>query len=134
MYGYVLQDWITVRGTTTTPFLQNECDWLGFSSFQDIAFWIDIREFTVAAGTLTMALQTAPTKDDVLFQTLSGCSITVAVQTPFLTAGAVPRNILSTNPAIPLSTWVRWVLTASSAGTWDCSFRILASANRVVAA
>lgn len=125
MYGYVLQDWITVRGQTTATFIQNESDWMGFSSFQDIAFWIDIREVTNGGGTQTLAMQTAPTKDEALFQPLTGCSGTAAVGI------SVWKNILASAPAQPLSTWVRWTITSSVAATWDCSFRILASANRV---
>ena len=129
MYGYVLQDWITIKGTTTTTLIQNESDWLGFSSFQDIVFWCDIRGITT---TVTMLLQTAPTKDDILFQTLSNCTLTVTtVATPYTVTGVLPKSILAANPAVPLSTWVRWSLTPVAA-TWDITFRILASANRVV--
>lgn len=134
MYGYVLQDWITIRGaSTTSTIIQNESDWMGFSSFQDIGFWIDVREFSTA-GTLTLNLQTSPTKDEVLFQPLSNCSLTVAVTNPppLLNGTALPKSILATNPGVPLSTWVRWSLSNSS-GAWDITFRILAQANRSVA-
>jgi len=132
MYGYVLQDWITVRGTTTTPLIQNESDWMGFSSFQDIVFWIDVREVT--GTSLSLALQTSPTKDDALFQTLSNCLMTtVVVTTPWAPSNILPKAILASNPGVPLATWVRWSLTNSVAAAWDCTFRILASANRVSA-
>lgn len=130
MYGYVLQDWVSVRGTGATTIIQNESDWMGFSSFQDIVFWVDVRQFT---GTLTILLQTAPSKDESLFQTLSNCTVTVAVATPITISGALPKTILASNPGVPLSTWVRWVLSSSVGGAYDCTFRILASANRVVA-
>lgn len=130
MYGYVLQDWITVRGSTIDRFIQNESDWMGFSSFQDVVFWVDIRKVT-SSGTLTMDLQTCPTKDDVLFKTLSGCTFAAAVATPMLLSGALPKAILAANPAVPLATWVRWTLINSAASEWDCSFRILVSANKV---
>lgn len=134
MYGYVLQDWITVKSTMTagTAFIQNEADWLGFNSFQDIVFWCDFRNVTLGGGTITMALQTAPTKDDILFQTLSNCSFNVTtVSTPFTSAGVLPKAILASNPAVPLSTWVRWSLSATVAN-WDLTFRILCSANRTI--
>jgi len=138
MYGYVLQDWTTMKGAGNSPanFIQNEASWMGFSSFQDIVFWVDVREVTPpAAGTLTLNLQTCPTKDDVLFQTMTNCSLGItAPATPYLTTGALPRVILASNPAVPLSTWVRWALTPSTNAAWDISFRILASANRVTAA
>lgn len=131
MYGYVLQDWLTVRGTNATPFIQNESDWMGFSSFQDIAFWVDVREL---GANLTLNLQTCPTKDDLLFQTMTNCSLALTTAgvpfTPYLNTGAVPKVALSSNPAIPLSTWVRWQIVGP-ASAWDITFRILASANRV---
>ncbi len=132
MYGYVLQDWITVKGSGNTPalFIQNESDWMGFSSFQDIVFWVDYREATLPTSGLKLLLQTCPTKDDVLFQTMTNCSLTLvaAGATPI---SPLPSVILVTNPAVPLSTWVRWALSPQSNQTWDVTFRILASANRV---
>lgn len=132
MYSYILQDWTTIRGTSNTvPIVQNEADWLGFSSFQDIAFWIDIREFTnTGGGNITLNLQTAPTKDEVLFQTMTNCSITVGLATPVT---PLPTCILASGPATPMSTWVRWSLIYSVANSWDVTFRIIASANRVLA-
>lgn len=133
MYGYVLQDWITVRSTVITPIIQNESDWLGFSAFQDIAFWIDVRGLTPASGTtnnILLELQTAPTKDDVLFKAMTGCSVSPLILGSPL---AISKCLLASNPAIPLSTWVRWVLTPTNATQWDVTFRILASANRVAA-
>ena len=57
MYGYVLQDWITVKQTAaSSTIIQNESDWLGFSSFQDIVFWVDIRGITLNVGMVTMFL------------------------------------------------------------------------------
>lgn len=125
MYGFVLQDWTTMSFPGgASPVIQNESDWLAFSSFQDIAFWVDVR--SVTAGAVTIDLQTAPTKDDVLFKVITGCTVSAGGA-----AITVVKNILSTNPATPLATWVRWVLTPSVAST--ITFRILASANRVAA-
>ena len=132
MYGYVLQDWITINGSSTAAFIQNEGDWMGFSSFQDIAFWVDVRAVNLAGGAMTMVLQTSPTKDDVLFQTLSNCTLNITtVSTPYTTAGALPKTILSSNPGVPLSTWVRWQVSNSITG-WSLTFRILCAANRTV--
>lgn len=133
MYGFVLQDWVSLKVSpaTATPLIQNESDWLALSSFQDIAFWIDVRTVTVSTGTLTLELQTAPTKDDILFTTITGCSIAAL-------AAASPVNpplkcLLASNPAVPLSTWVRWSIRPTVSATWDTTFRILASVNRVAA-
>lgn len=130
MYGFVLQDWVSVKSlTSAAPIIQNESDWLGFSSFADIAFWIDIRAFSTSTGTLLLELQTSPTKDDGLFKTMNSVS-PVVVGTPI---SPIPKTLLASNPAVPLATWVRWIITPSASATWDITFRILASANRVTA-
>lgn len=131
MYGFVLQDWISIKNSvaSTTPIIQNESDWIGFSAFQDIAFWIDIRAVTVSTGSLTLDLQTSPTKDEVLFKAMNSVT-TLAVATPVI---PIPKTLLAANPAVPLATWVRWAITPTASATWDVTFRIIASANRVTA-
>ena len=116
-----------MKGINATPIVQNEADWMGFSSFSDIVFWLDVRE-TTTAGNITLSLETAPAKDDVLFQTLTGASQAYATGVSQVNIKPV---LLAANPAIPLSTWVRWKLTNSAASGWDITFRILCSANRV---
>lgn len=130
MYGYVLQDWITIRGSATlTDVVQGENDWMGFSSFQDIVFWVDIREVTnPTSGAINLSLETAPTKDDILFQAMQTI-------TGITTGVTLKPNILSAaGTTVPLATWVRWRLhpTGSSTQPWDVTFRVLAAANRVV--
>jgi hypothetical protein len=118
-----------MRGSNNTaPIVQNEADWMGFSSFQDIVLWADVREVTTT-GNVTLSFETAPTKDEVLFQQLTGASIAYATGASNVTVKTV---LLASNPAIPLSTWVRWKLANSLNATWDITFRVLASANRVV--
>jgi hypothetical protein len=137
MFGFVLQDWNTIRGNNTAGITinQNESDWMGFSSFQDMVFWIDIREATFSSATINLALQTSPSKDDVLFQTMYNASLVSAGWSPGLVlvgGSTLPRVILAQNPTVPLATWVRWQLTQSGAtAPWDLTFRILVSANRV---
>ena len=129
MYGYVLQDWITIRSTNISDIIQSESDWMAFSSFQDIVFWADIREYTPPSGSpsLTLKFETSPTKDEVLFQTMASTPVSVASPiTP------LPKVILAAAPAVPLATWVRWRLTPTgTSGPWDVTFRLLAAANRV---
>ena len=138
MYGYVLQDWITVRGNIpasgSADIIQGESTWMGFSSFQDIVIWLDIREITFPAGApnnLTFNFDTAPSKDSNLFVTMASIGLTSlaspGVQTP-------QKVILASNPTVPLATWVRWRLTPGgvSTNTWDATFRVLVAANRVV--
>lgn len=135
MFGFVLQDWTTIRGNNTAGITinQNESDWMGFSSFQDMVFWIDTREATFSSATIALNLQTSPSKDEVLFQTMFSASLASVSWGPglVLNGGVLPRVILAQSPSVPLATWVRWQLTQSGAtAPWDLTFRILVSANR----
>jgi hypothetical protein len=141
MYGYVLQDWITIRGgTQNTPagdIVQGESTWLGFSSFQDLVIWLDVRESNVTTGnTLTWFFETSPTKDNNLFTPMptsaSGTSLTVG-----FTVGLQPLIkvvLASASTTVPLATWLRWRVapSASIVLPWDATFRVLVAANRVV--
>jgi len=141
MYGYVLQDWITIRGSSIADVIQGESGWMGFSSFQDIVFWLDVREATFPTGggtpSLTWYFETSPTKDNNLFTPMSTATVSLATLTTpgvQLLTGALPRVILASGPAVPLATWVRWRLSpaGTTAPPWDATFRVLAAANRVV--
>jgi hypothetical protein len=137
MYGYVLQDWITVRGGAIPgDIIQGESAWMGFSSFQDMVFWLDVREVTpTSAGySLTWYFETAPSKDNNLFQAMANVAITTNALTPGLQSSSnLPKVLLAAGPSVPLATWVRWRLSPSgTTTTWDATFRILLSANRVV--
>lgn len=145
MYGYVLQDWITIRGTTaaagnayggTGDIIQGESTWMGFSSFQDVVFWLDVREATLPSTGLNWYFETSPTKDQILFTSMP----TAATAAISLATGWTPgvqsltKVILASGPSVPLATWVRWRVSPinASAQTWDATFRVLCAANRVV--
>ena len=146
MYGFVLQDWITIRGRTGSSgntnggvgdIIQGESTWMGFSSFQDIVFWLDIREATfptTGAASLTWYFETSPSKDNNLFTAMpAGSGLALTSLTPGLQT--LQKVILSnSSTTVPLATWVRWRVSPvnTSAQTWDATFRILVAANRVV--
>jgi hypothetical protein len=128
MYGFVLQDWITVRGGSIADIIQGESTWMGFSSFQDIVIWLDVREMTTPGTSLTWFYETSPSKDNNLFSTMA--STVVSTLTPGVQT--IQKVILS-SASVPLATWVRWRLSPSGATTpWDATFRILVAANRVI--
>lgn len=119
MHSYVLQDWITIRGSGTTPIPQGESSWLDLAPYQDVNFWLDVREFTGATPTITF--QTAPIKEEVLFQPLFGAvTLTLSPSNPY--------RCLLFNASVPVARYVRWLLTGP-AGTWDATFRVLVAAN-----
>jgi hypothetical protein len=130
MENYVFQDWITAAGASTTPFVQEAKDWLGLASFSDVVFYLEIKQLvgTPAPG-LTWNFQTAPTKDERLFQTLKS----------YGTSGIPPGGV-QVFPAItgtasaptPLATWLRWQIVATGGTTsWSTTFRVMVVANRV---
>ena len=51
MFGFVMQNWVTIRGANNqASIIQQEESWLTLSSFQDIVFWLDVREVTNPVG------------------------------------------------------------------------------------
>lgn len=136
MYGYVLQDWITIRGAASplADIIQGESTWMGFSSFQDIVIWLDVREatFPTTSGTLNWIFETAPSKDNNLFVPMTGASTGAVNSIPALS----PMKVILANAGttVPLATWVRWRVSPGGSSTlaWDTTFRVLVAANRVV--
>lgn len=123
MRSFVLQDWITIRGSTATPITQGESEWLDLAAYQDVSFWLDIREFSGASAP-TIAFQTAPIKDEVLFQPmLALIPLTLTPSNPY----RVPITI-ATNPSCPVARYIRWQLVGPGSA-WDVTFRVLVSAD-----
>lgn len=118
MHTFILQDWITTRGNNNT-ITQSESEWLDLTQYQDVVVWVDVREMT---GTVTMTLQTAPTKDEAFFAVGT-------LATPTLTVGtATITKVLMSGATVPLSRYVRWQLTSAGA-PYDLTFRVMVSAN-----
>jgi hypothetical protein len=131
MYGYILQDWVTIRGNSSiTNITQGETGWLGLAPFQDIVVWLDTREVTLGGAThLQIQFETAPTKDDSLFQAMAtAVNLDANVGTVNIT-----KIIMAQNPTVPLGRWVRWKILVSGAASsaWDATFRVLACCNNV---
>ena len=130
MRAFVLQDWVTIRGATAvTSVIQNEAGYAQLDAYQDCFFWLQVAEFTApGSGTLKLAYETSPLKDESLFTAMSTLTISSTVMTP----PTITPVIMSQNPSVPLSRWVRWHLTtASPTGGWDVTFRVLLVANQL---
>lgn len=127
MYSFVLQNWITINGTSSTPIVQTEQDWLEMSPYQDVVAWIDVREFTGTQAP-TLALETAPAKDDILFVSMTSTTINMLVTT---TAPQIVQFLMGTT-TVPVAQFLRWKVTGFPTGTpplWDVTFRIFVAAN-----
>jgi hypothetical protein len=135
MHGHVLQDFVTIRGATTTTFItQTESAWLDTSAYQDLFAWIDVREVTLGGLTnVQFNLQTAPIKDEFLFVNLQATPLTVtgALSTPSIIQ--VIFSAGSGTNTVPLGNWLRWKLTLNGTATsaWDTTFRIAVTCNMV---
>jgi hypothetical protein len=119
MHSYIVQDWLVIKGAGSDSVTQDEAFWVDLEAFQDVVFYIECRE---ATSSPTLALQTAPAKDESLFSNL--------VSTVTLSASGTPQIVPALMPTatVPLARYVRWKVTGP-AGGWDATFRIIAAAN-----
>ncbi len=119
MYGLVLQDWVTVRGATTAPLIQEETDWLVTTDYQDLMAWIDVRAST---NPPIIHLETSPSIDDVLFASMNSSGYLMSFTGPLV------AQLQLGVAAVPLAQFLRWRILPSVA-SWDATFRILVAAN-----
>ena len=122
MHTFLLCDWTTIRGNNNT-INQSESEWLDLTQYEDLFFWIEVKEVTGAAVTLN--LQTSPTKDESLFATMSA-NTTLAAGT--ITPASGTGKCLMSNAAVPVARYVRWQLTSAN-NPFDATFRIHIQAN-----
>lgn len=124
MYSFVLQDWITIGGATTSQIIQTEQDWLDMTPYQDVVVWLDVREASTSPPA-AMYFETAPSKDESLFvPMLAGGTTLVAAPTPAIV------QLLMGSAAVPIAQHLRWRVQGTGAvGLWDATFRILVAAN-----
>ena len=119
MRGFILQDWTTIRGGgSVATVTQQETDYLDLAAYQDVAFWIDVKEATSAPS---LYLQTSPTLDDSFFQSMVAAVTMTAAAAPTV----VPAFMFSA--LVPLARYVRWQIVGTP--TWDATFRIAVAAN-----
>jgi hypothetical protein len=94
------------------------------SAFVDLVSFLEVKEESSVLGTIAMGIQTAPTKDDALFQNMNDVSLP-------LTTGITVGVLLRDTALCPLSHWLRWQIIPTVPGTttWHATFRIWVSAN-----
>jgi len=121
MIPILMEDWVTVRGNSVTV-VQDVSKWLNTGPYQDIFFSVDVRE--VSGGT-TFYLDTAPARDEPLFQPMVGAAgFTPTVGLNFKAFRAADASI-----GVPVSHWTRWRVSFGSLLS-DITFRILVQGNR----
>lgn len=123
MYCFCMQDWITIRGSTSiSQFVQSEPFWLDAFGFTDAVFWIDLKEVSLGGATsLNVSFDTSPTKDEGAFIACSGLlGISPGVFT------SIPAQIGQF-----IARWLRWrfYTSGSPTGPWDLTFRLFVALN-----
>lgn len=127
MDSLLLQDWTTIRGSSTVTILtQSETDWLDLRLYQDVVAWLEVKEFSPPpTHNPTLVYQTSPTKDDALFFTMAYVPITTTgVMTTVMLKDAMPPG------SPPCARWFRWQIQIGGF-PWDLTFRVYVAANRV---
>ncbi len=123
MQPFLLQDWVTIQSTTQTV-TQGEGEWLDMSSFLDLVAWLEVKQVSTSAGTMSLGIQTCPSKDDSLFQNMNDTTVAIA-------AGVQVMTLLRDTAKCPLTKWLRWQLIASTTpSTWQVTFRIWVTASQ----
>jgi hypothetical protein len=128
MRTILLQDWITVQGTSggggVPSVTQTQGGWLDVSSFAAATFWIDVSQVTnpSSAANVVLTFQTSPTLDEAYFQP-------VAPPINPLTINTTPQVVQTTRSLglVPLARYLRWKISTSNkdiAGTFGATFRI----------
>ena len=123
MDAFVLQDWVTIKGATSTTVTQGENEWLDLSPYEDVVFWLQVTE---ASGGATLVYQTSPSLDESFFaaQTsgMNGAGVALSSSTTVVVTSA-----LAWNAPFPLARYVRWQLVPPAAA-FDVTMRILVAA------
>jgi len=125
MKPILLSDWVTVRGTyaalayvgAVATVTQGETSWADVGDYEDLVIYLDVKEVT---GTVTLQLQTSPSRDDVSFLAM--------VPPVALTTGTRVMLALAKYAFVPVSRYVRWQLVGL--GTpYDATFRVFIGAS-----
>ena len=124
MHTYLFQDWITIRGSSAvTTITQTEDCWLDLAGFQDVVFWLDVKNFGGGGATAQIAYQSATTKDEAFFLRI--------VPVLSFAQGLTITTATKDTTATPLARWLRWQLSVagSPSSAWEATFRIFVAAN-----
>lgn len=134
MHTFVLQDWLTIRGQSSAlsggSIVQSSSDWVDLTPFQDLFAWVAVSEVTPGTGgRADLYLETSPTDDESLFQSMTGTGAP-AVQGLVANAAPVIVKLPMLSAPVPLSRYLRWRLAnAGSTTAWDVTLRIVVAAN-----
>lgn len=114
----LLQDWTTAEGQAASAAVAMPAEeWPDLGACVEVVFHAEIAAWSGTGGLIS--LQSAPDLDEHLFLTMA----TVA-----FTAASPASRVVRLTSARPLSRWVRWRITATSA--WKLTFRVWMTVRR----
>ncbi len=123
-----MQDWLTIRQPSSVTLVrQSASDWLELEGIRDVSMWIQVSDVTFNAA-LQLQLETSPTEDESLFQTVSMQTTVATLTAPGVYAAVSRANVA----AVPLARHLRWAIATSGGVDWNVTFRIVLALNPVV--
>jgi hypothetical protein len=123
MYTACLQNWVRLRGNATSTLVQSEAEWVDLGAFQGVMPYVQVSGF---GGSPTIALETSPTRDNVLFRTLGGTPGISPLASYTISAAGLQTPLMFTFADAAVTTppgkWLRWKVTGT--GNWSVVFRV----------
>lgn len=120
----LLQDWVTIDGTSMNAVMQSHAAWQDLAPSGDITLWLEVRAVTwPGGGDVLLTYETAPCRDESLFQPLGIVNVSPSA-TPLVS------KFRLVDGSVPVGRFLRWKLQGTALGAWSVTFRIFFSAGR----
>jgi hypothetical protein len=113
-YSIILQKWITLQGAAGPAVItQPENSYADLFPYSDVTVFVEVSNVSNAP---TIAYQTSPTRDEVLFTNLEPPRIALVGVNTYIYRYATA--------ALPIARYLRWQIGTGAIGAWNCTFRI----------
>src|SRR5262245_7709650 len=120
-YSVCMQPWIRIRGIQNNTVKQSEADWLDLAAFQGVAIHVVVLGFL---GPPSLSLESAPTREEVFFRPIGAPGVGKGDSTfAVATLGAQAVKVFDFSSPNPMSRYVRWSITSTTAD-WNLTFKI----------
>ena len=117
MDALLLQNWTTLMLTSTVSVTQGASGWLDVGDYEDITFYLDLRE--KSGGNITFYYETSPIRQDSAFTTM--------IPGFLATVGTRVDQVLASYANVPPAKLVRWRVSPDAGGS--LTFRIWLAGN-----
>jgi hypothetical protein len=116
MDGILFQDYITVSvGNLTVT--QGAASWLDVSAYEDLVFFLDVKNGPPSNFSSPIYYQTSPTREDQTFlNMIAPVNLGIGLQT---------NAALAVNCKVPAATYLRWQIGGGIEGSFSATFRIV---------